>query len=207
MTAESDLPVIVLAAGASSRMRGRDKLMEEVGGRPLVRRQAEMARAVTTGPVLVALPPRPHARYDALRGLAVTPVEVAAAAEGMNASLRVAFGALPTGARAAMLVLGDLPELTENDLNSVLQAVDLKSDILVWRGATESGAPGHPIVFAAPLFPEFARLAGDGGGREVVRAAGDKVALIPLPGQHARRDLDTPEDWAEWRAAQALRSK
>ena len=28
----SDIPILLLAAGASNRMRGRDKLMEEVGG-------------------------------------------------------------------------------------------------------------------------------------------------------------------------------
>lgn len=201
MTADSDLPVIVLAAGASRRMRGRDKLLEEVDGEPLLRRQARIARAATTGPVIVALPPRPHPRYGALDGLAVTPLEVTAAAEGMNASLRAAFGALPPGAPAAMLVLADLPDLTEDDFRNVLHTVDPKSETLIWRGATQTGAPGHPIVFAAPLFPAFAALTGDGGGREVVALAGGRVRLVPLPGQHARRDLDTPEDWAEWRAA------
>ncbi|PJE36025.1 nucleotidyltransferase family protein, partial [Pseudooceanicola lipolyticus] len=29
---------------------------------------------------------------------------------------------------------------------------------------------------------------------------GDRVQLVPLPGQRARADLDTPEDWAAWRA-------
>lgn len=196
-----DIPVVVLAAGASSRMRGADKLLEIVDGRPLLRRQVETAQAATSGAVLVALPPRPHPRYDVLRGLDIVAVPVAEAAEGMNASLRTAFAVLPRGAPAAMLLLGDLPDLTENDLRTVMQAVDPASDILVWRGMTAGGEPGHPVVFAAPLFAHFASLRGDGGGREVVAMAGDKVRLVALPGQHARNDLDTPEDWAAWRAA------
>ena len=36
---------IVLAAGAARRMRGRDKLLEPVGGRPVLRVVAEAARA------------------------------------------------------------------------------------------------------------------------------------------------------------------
>ncbi len=207
MSAKGDLPIIVLAAGQSSRMRGRDKLMEEVDARPLLRRQAEMARAITSGPVIVALPPRPHPRYAALAGLDVTLCEVADAAEGMNASLRTAFGALPAGARAAMMLLADLPELTEDDLSIVAQSIDTNSETLVWRGATSDGKPGHPIVFAAALFPAFATLRGDGGGREVVAQAAGRVELIPLPDQRARRDLDTPEDWDRWRAEQALKPK
>ncbi len=207
MSAEGDLPIIVLAAGQSSRMRGRDKLMEEVDARPLLRRQAEIARAITSGPVIVALPPRPHPRYAALAGLDVTLCEVADAAEGMNASLRTAFGALPAGARAAMMLLADLPELTEDDLRIVGQSIDTNSETLVWRGATSDGKPGHPIVFAAALFPAFATLRGDGGGREVVAQAAGRVELIPLPDQRARRDLDTPEEWDRWRAEKTLKPK
>lgn len=207
MTAEGDIPVILLAAGHSARMRGRDKLMEEVEGMPLIRRQVRMARRVTAAPVIVALPPRPHGRYEALAGLDATLLEVPEAAEGMNASLRAGFAALPGGTKAAMLLLGDLPELTENDLNSVLQSVDLNSENLIWRGATDTLDPGHPIVFAAPLFPVFATLVGDGGGREVVAQAKGRVHLVPLPGNRARRDLDTPEDWAAWRSEQGLRRR
>ena len=39
----SNFPILILAAGQSRRMRGRDKLMEVVEGQPLIRRQAEMA--------------------------------------------------------------------------------------------------------------------------------------------------------------------
>ncbi|WP_370741664.1 NTP transferase domain-containing protein, partial [Pseudooceanicola lipolyticus] len=49
------MPILLLAAGQSARMRGRDKLMERVEGRPLIRRQADIARAATSGPVIVAL--------------------------------------------------------------------------------------------------------------------------------------------------------
>lgn len=195
----SDLPILILAAGQSSRMRGRDKLMEQVDGLPLIRRQAAMARRVTTGPVLVALPVPPHPRHDALDGLDVTRVPVPDAGEGMGASLRTGFAALPP-APAAMLLLGDLPELTDADLTRMLEAVEPDTDTLIWHAITEDGQRGHPVIFAADLWPAFADLKGDVGAKEVVKAAGKRVQHIPLPGQRARLDLDTPEDWAAWRA-------
>ena len=200
-----DLPVIILAAGASSRMGGADKLLQRVDGQPLVARQARLARAVTARPVIVALPPRPHPRYDALQGLDVLLCPVAEADEGMNASLRVAVAALPPDAPGFMLLLADLPDLFEDDLRAVLGAVDYSQNDLVWRGATEDGAPGHPVVFLRDLIPAFAALTGDTGGREIVARAKGKVRLIPLPGQRARHDLDTPEAWAAWRAANPTR--
>lgn len=200
MIAAFSFPVVVLAAGQSTRMRGVDKLLEDVDGQPLLRRQVLMARTATRGDVIVALPPEPHPRHDLLQDLPVIRLGVPDAKEGINASLRAAFAALPP-ARCAMLLLADLPELETADLLRVARAVDLSSDRLIWRGTTQDGAPGHPVVFAAGLFPAFQTLRGDSGGREIVALAKGKVALIPLRGDRARRDLDTPEDWAAWRKA------
>lgn len=195
------IAVVVLAAGASTRMRGRDKLLEEIDGVPLLRRQ--VLRAVATGaPVFVAVPPAPHARHDALADVDATLVPVADAAEGMNASLSAGINALPDDTKAAMIVLADMPELTTGDMNTMLQAVDFNSDVLIWRGVTQAGAQGHPILFRSDLFAELTALRGDAGGREVVRAHMTRTQAIALPDNHARTDLDTPEAWAAWRAKQ-----
>lgn len=195
------LPIIILAAGQSRRMRGRDKLLEDIDGMPLLRRQAEMARSVTRGPVIVALPPAPHPRFAVLSGLDVTALPVKDADQGMNASLRAAIAALPRNSACAMVVLADLPDLTPDDLKSVAQAVDLVSETKIWRGATSDGKAGHPIVFHADLFGELTALTGDSGGREVAQAHLGQTVLVTLPGNHARADLDTPEQWALWRKA------
>lgn len=196
------LPLIVLAAGRSSRMRGADKLLESVDGKPLIRRQAEIARAATKGAVIVTLPCNAPARLKAIEGCDVNVIPVPDAAEGMSASLRRALTALPNDVPAAMVLLSDLPELTSADLIRVRDAVDVNSPTLIWRGATAQGAPGHPVVFANCLFHELCALSGDTGGAEVVARHRDQTCLVPLPKEHARRDLDTPEDWAAWRAQQ-----
>mgnify|MGYP006184317219 CR=1 FL=1 len=43
----------------------------------------------------------------------------------------------------------------------------------------------------------------DEGARSVLVRHRARLRLVPLPGHHATTDLDTPEDWAAWRAAQA----
>lgn len=182
-------------------MRGRDKLREEIDGVPLLRRQTQAARAVSDQ-VLVALPPQPHPRYATLSDLDVCMLEVLDAAEGMGASIRTGFAALPDGTDKAMLLLADLPEITQDDLRTVMAATQNHPEALIWRGATVDGKAGHPIIFDRALFTDLTRLTGDGGGQSVVKAAGNRVHLVPLPGQRARLDLDTPEDWDAWRAGQ-----
>ncbi len=192
------IPILLLAAGRSRRMGGTDKLMQEIDGEPLLRRSARIA--LTAGPVIAALPPAPHRRHAALAELDLKIVEVPDAAEGMNASLRRAVAALPPQTPAAMVLLADLPDLSAQDLSHVLGALDFSSKNLVWRGATEDGQPGHPVVFHKALFPELQALTGDTGAQSVAQAHRDRMVLVPLPGQNARTDLDTPEAWADWRA-------
>ncbi|MBY5932818.1 nucleotidyltransferase family protein [Tateyamaria omphalii] len=194
------IPILILAAGASSRMRGTDKLLEDVNGQPLLSRQIGIASTLTSD-IRVALPPAPHPRYACLDSTPAQAIPVPDADEGMGASIRTLFATLEPTISHAMLLLGDLPDITADDLHAVENAVHTHPEALIWRGATDDGRGGHPIIFARALFPALCKLSGDDGGRDVVAAAGDKVHLVPLQGTRARRDLDTPEDWAAWRAA------
>lgn len=194
-------PIITLAAGQSLRMRGRDKLMELIDGTPLLARQVRRACEATSGPVLVTLPPPPHPRHDALDHLDIERVNVPDAAEGMSVSLRTALSALAPQTSAVMILLPDLPEITTEDIRRVMSAVDLTDGTRVWRGTTTDGEPGHPVVIAADLIDELKGLSGDSGGAEVLKRYKSQTCLVDLPGRRARLDLDTPEDWAAWRAA------
>ncbi|SER43141.1 CTP:molybdopterin cytidylyltransferase MocA [Tranquillimonas rosea] len=186
--------LLLLAAGAGARMRGRDKLLEEIDGVPLLRRQAEAACS-TGAPVIVALPRDAPARVAALDGMPVSRVEVEDAASGMAASLVAACAAAPE-ARGVMIVLCDMPELTGADLSALIAGWDGEA---ILRAAAEDGTPGHPVIFPADLRPELLALRGDTGARDVLRRHAGRIVTMPLPGRRAVTDLDTPEAWEAWR--------
>jgi len=195
------LAILIPAAGAAARMRGRDKLLETVRGQPLL---ADRVAAASTapqapGPVLVTLPSRERApgRWDALEGSGAHLIEVATPGDGLSASLAAGIAALPALASGVMILPADMPDITADDICKVLAAFD---GTTILRGATAGGIPGHPVLFPARDFPALATLTGDRGGKALLDAAGARVTLLPLPGDHAVTDLDTPEDWAAWRA-------
>ena len=191
-------PVIgILAAGASRRMRGRDKLLEDVAGEPLLARQVRIA-AATKHPVLVALR-RPAAELPDLPAVAVS---VPDAEEGMAASLRALVSALPPNADMLVILLADLPEIETADVAAVIAAARETTDHIV-RGATPDGRPGHPVAFPRRCFAQLAALQGDSGARELLRAD-PHVRLVRLADDRALVDLDTPEAWAAWRRGRGL---
>lgn len=192
------IPILLLAAGRSSRMAGVDKLALPLDGTPLLRHRARTALA-TGCPVHIALPAVDHPRVALVRDLPATLLFVPDAALGLAHTLRAAVAALPT-CDHFLILLADLPEITTEDLLTVMAAPATHPDALIWRGATADGLPGHPVLFAATLRPLFDTLEGDTGAEPIIRALSDRTVLVPLPGQHARRDLDTPADWAAWRS-------
>lgn len=191
--------ILVLAAGSSSRMRGGDKLLEPIDGLPQLTRITTAALA-TGCPVTVALPPDRPARAAALQGLPVTLITVANPGAGMAESLCRGAEALPHG--PLLLLLADLPELTGADLTGFVQDWATTPEAIL-RGAAEDGTPGHPVGFPADLRPELLQLTGDQGARDVLQRHRQRLRLCRLPGTHATTDLDTPEDWAAWRAARS----
>ena len=193
--------ILILAAGSSSRMRGADKLVEMIGGRPLLRRVAEVALA-TGAPVTVTLPPANDARRAALAGLSLQWVDVPDANMGMSRSLRhgikAVLGRSPGPADGVMILPADMPGFTTVALSGLIARFQADPQHIL-RGCSAVGQPGHPILFPRDLWADLALIKGDEGGRSVLKTHASRVRLIPLPGTMATFDLDTPEDWAAFR--------
>ena len=188
--------ILIPAAGASSRMAPRDKLMEPVGGVPLLRDRA-LAALATGAAVVVTLPPDRPERETVIADLALRIVFVPQASEGMGRSIAAGVAAT-RGAAGAMLLPADMPDITTAALAAMMDAFDGDPGA-IHRGASR-GRPGHPVIFPADLMESLADLDGDEGARRIVEAHADRVRLHDLPGLAATCDLDTPAAWANWRA-------
>lgn len=187
------------AAGAASRMRGTDKLLLDVGGQPLLRHAVRAALASGCA-VAVTLRPDDGARRDAVSGLPVTLLTVGDASDGMAGSIRAAaLWAQGLGAAALMVHLPDMPDITANDIAALI-ADQAATPQMVLRAANSDGQEGNPVIVPRRLFDALHVVQGDLGARAVL--SGEKPRLHPLPGARALTDLDTPEAWAAWRAAQ-----
>ncbi len=196
-----DLVIVIPAAGASSRMRGQDKLLLPVEGEALLARQVRLALG-TGRRVLVSLPVAGGARRDVVRPYACGRLEIAAledADEGIAASIRAgAVWAQGRRAGGLMVMLADMPEIEAGDLERLIAAFEAGPERVV-RAAAEDGVAGHPVIFPQRLFAALQGLHGDKGGRDLLQ--GEDVARVALPGQRAVTDLDTPEDWDRWQRA------
>jgi molybdenum cofactor cytidylyltransferase len=195
---------LVLAAGQSSRMGGRDKLMEPVEGVPLLRYMIDRLAESSVDEIVVVLPPEPGERREALEGSEARTVSNPRAAEGMGTSVGAGVTALRADADAVLIALADMPELAGPDFDRLIAAFDPAEGRAIVRAVTEAGRPGHPVLFGRRFFELLRALEGDRGARALIDDYLEFVVDVTLPGRAAATDLDTPEDWAAWRAARGV---
>ncbi|WP_368183518.1 NTP transferase domain-containing protein [Aestuariibius sp. HNIBRBA575] len=163
--------------------------MEPIYNIPMLRHVA--LEATQVAPTFVALPDLQHPRVNVLSDLDVTVLPIANAAQGQSVSLRDAVVQLPECA-GFLVVLADMPDLTAADMASVIAAGPIA------RGMTQDGKPGHPVWFDAKYRSEFQTLTGDSGAKAILK--NHNVTMVPLNGNRARRDIDTPEEWKKYRS-------
>jgi molybdenum cofactor cytidylyltransferase len=193
------LTCLLPAAGASSRMRGGDKLMELINAVPCLAVIAQRAKRAGME-VIVTVPSLDHPRAYALRTSDVRLLEVPDASEGMAASLRTGISAVQRHSEGLMILPPDMPAIETDDLVTLIDVFNGNPEHIV-QAATHDGISGHPVIFPKRLLFEFARLSGDRGAAKIVDAHRESVVKVKLDGNRARLDLDTPEAWAEWRAS------
>ncbi len=147
---------IVLAAGRSTRMGGPNKLLEMISGKPLVRIAAEQALASRASPVVV-VSGHERARVEAaLAGLDVRLVHNPDYPQGLSTSVKAGLAALPPESEAAIVCLGDMPQVTSALIDRLIAAFDPERNALVVL-PTFSGKRGNPVLWSRRFFPELRR--------------------------------------------------
>jgi molybdenum cofactor cytidylyltransferase len=190
---------VILAAGRSTRMGGPNKLLAEIGGRPLVRIAAEEALASRAHPVIVVTGHQREKVEAALEGLDVRRVHNPNFAEGLSTSVKTGLGAVPEDVDGAIVCLGDMPQVRAPLIDKLVAAFDPE------RGAlavvpTIDGKRGNPVVWSRRFFPELMALEGDIGARNVIGRYPEAVVEVPLTDTAALIDVDTPEAFDQVKA-------
>jgi len=189
---DQNIAAVVLAAGRSTRMGAVNKMLAEIGGKPLVRIAAEQALASRAKPVIVVTGHERERVEQALAGLAVQLVHNPDYAEGLGTSLKAGIAALPEVADGAVVCLGDMPQVDAGLIDKLIGGFDPERGALVVVPSIE-GRRGNPVLWSRRFFPDLMQIQGDIGARHLIGHYAEAVVEIPLAGEAALIDVDTPE--------------
>ena len=197
MTSTSDLAVVVLAAGAGTRMKSDlPKVMHSIAGRPMISHVLAAAEALSPARMAVVVAP---GMDQVAAAVAPHPTVVQEKALGTGDAVRAARPVLE-GHRGDVLILyGDTPLITAETLARLLEARRTK-DVMGGEAAVAvlGFRPGDPGLYARLIL-------GDQGQLEAIVEARDTTAeqraitlcnggLMALDGQRLWTLLDAIDD-------------
>jgi molybdenum cofactor cytidylyltransferase len=117
-------------------------------------------------------------------------------AEGMSASLKAGIDSLKPDIDAAMILLGDMPQVTVPLLRLLISAYNpLEGRAIVLP--THDGKRGNPVLWDRRFFPEIRQLAGDVGARHLIGEHAEMVVEISTDDRAILQDIDTPDAYDE----------
>lgn len=190
------ISLIVLAAGKSSRMHGRNKLLVKVEGKPIILRVVEAGLKSKVDEVIVVLGWEANRIQKALAELPVRLVLNKNYEKGQSSSVKAGLREVVEVAQAILILPGDMAMIDPKPINLVISEYARKKKPVVI--AAHQGRPGHPILLDRKLFKEIETIDEHTLGlKAVVRNHQREVRLVEAGSANVLRDVDTRKDLKE----------
>jgi molybdenum cofactor cytidylyltransferase len=192
-TEKSSVAIIILAAGASTRM-GTPKQLLEYKGRSLIQHAVEVATVSGCHPIIVVL----GANADRIKpeiAASVETIENSFWHQGMSTSIRMGIESLNKSdfkTEAAILMLCDQPFVSPSLIERMLEVYRTTFAPIV--ASEYAQILGVPALFDRTLFPQLTQLSSDAGARQIIKKYVKQVARVPFP--QGIIDIDTPQDYS-----------
>lgn len=191
------ISAIILAAGQSRRM-GQPKMLLPWGNRTVIENVIVTFLNAGIEDILIVTGGE-HARVGkAVDRYPVRKIhnQVYAAGE-MLSSLQCGLRALSTGTEAALIGLGDQPQVQAGSIRSICEAFrDGQPNLIVPSFRMKRG---HPWLVARPLWHEILALAPPQTPRDFLNKHASAIRYVNVNTPTILADLDTPEDYRKSR--------
>lgn len=189
----NEFGIIILAAGASTRM-GQSKQLLPVKGEPLLLRAINAAIHSGAQKIVVVLGANEKAHRELIGSLNVEIVSNEHWETGMGSSIKAGLRALlelNLSLEGIVVLVCDQPLLTADHIRQLIVKHTESSKPIIASGyATTAGVP---VFFHKSYFGRLMSLKDEQGAKMVIQENPGDVVLQPFP--QGEIDLDTPEDY------------
>ena len=202
------IEILILAAGQSTRMIGINKLLKYLNGRTLVEKVVCQSLKSKASNVSIIIQKKDLEIENVLSLLPVKILKTSFENIGIGYSISKGMELLkkndPDG---VLILLGDMPDITTKHIDRMIDEFINNSLQKIIRACSENMIPGNPVLFPKSFFGLLLKLKGDNGARKILNNYNHKIKYIILPKMTALTDIDTQEQYDEWRKRNSLSKK
>ena len=186
---------LVLAAGASTRMQGANKLLLPVNGLPMIAAVCDAVLAAGYDPVIVVTGHDETLIRAALIGKSITFAHNPDWKAGMSGSIRTGLAALPPAADGVLIALADMPRVGPPLLRTLMDRFERQGGGNRIVYPEYGGQQGNPVLFPREHFPEIAALSGDRGAKAVLQSHRGAALAVAVDTPDVILDCDSEADY------------
>ncbi len=179
---------IVLAAGGSTRMGQKNKLILHVNGMSIISSTVGAAVESSLDPVRVVLGNDSNTVKKELINYPVSFIHNNNWMEGMATS--IVSGMENLDSDGIMFILGDMPFISSKIINQLVQQFDSNKIIVPFN----NGKRGNPVIFPSHLFSELKKISGDRGAKPLIQKYNEDVKEVPIQSKAIFQDIDDREE-------------
>jgi molybdenum cofactor cytidylyltransferase len=192
---ESEISILLLAAGSSSRM-GESKQLLPVGNETLLTKAISTAQESGIGPITVVLGFDANVHQQSIAKKSIHSVVNTSWEKGIGNSIKAGLNFLiqkNEALKAVLIMVCDQPLLTADHLKSLLlEFQKSEQEIVATRYADTVGVPA---IFRATLFNELLSIADEVGAKIIIQRHSENTKSVFF--EAGSLDIDTPHDYQQ----------
>jgi molybdenum cofactor cytidylyltransferase len=198
----SRISCVLLAAGKSSRMSGKNKLLLPFGGQTLVRRTAMEVLNIPFEEMITVTGHEADHIGKELRDLPLKVVFNSEFQTGMHSSIRTGLSHLRKYYDGFFVCLSDQPELDVGMMKEMVRLFDSHEGKKIVYPVC-NGVRGQPVLIPREFVPEILQHEdGDYGCSYLLQRYPARLASMEISEPRHLRDVDTLEDFSMMMVAQ-----
>ncbi len=182
------ISAILLAAGESKRMSGRNKLIEEIDNKPLLVHSVNNILASSVQELIIVLGHQKEIIEKLIdKNERIKFVFNKNFVNGMSSSIKIGLNNLSEKTEAFFICLGDMPYVNPNIYNQLIEKKSIKEIIV----PTYKRQQGNPILFSISMKEKIMKIEGDAGAKKILTVEKNKVLNFETNNAGVTKDYNT----------------
>ena len=196
LTFYENIAAVVLAAGQSKRM-GYPKLVLPWGEETVIGHVVSVLKTAGVGKIVVVTGGAREQVENALQGLPARCIYNPDFEQGMTSSLCVGLQNLDKEITAALVTLGDQPQIEVEVIHALISRYLHRGSRLVVP--SHSRRRGHPWLVDRALWSIILNLQPHQTLRDFLMAHEEDIDYVLVDSETVLQDIDTPQDYRQYR--------
>lgn len=206
------LTVILLAAGASRRMRThtgehtRKIQLSLPNGATLLQTVLDTYSSVSFAEIIVVVRQQKDVELTPPKNSTITSIVNEHAERGMASSLALGVSNAVMPTQGYLIALSDMPLVQISSIEALCKDFLLQKSEDAICVPTFGGKRGNPVLFGNAYAADLRQLSGDVGAKTLLKHYAERVREVETGDEGILLDIDTTEDWQRFLEKESRRT-